>query len=293
MDIDGDGIVDILSGSYSRMEHDMAGLFQVLYGNKDGTFRRAEPLKGSDGKVLLLPGSREKNLTDRICTRPFAVDWDGDGKIDLVVGNFTGTFFWFKGEGKGKFSPKAEPILVDGKPLRVPGSHSDPFVIDINGDGALDLISGSTDGGVYWAENVAGKGKPPKLKAFRPLVKPGRPVEYGKVLREADLKRPTYATRVWVADVNGDGKLDLIVGDSVTLIEPAKGLSEEEMRKKQSEWQGELQAAQAALSKTEGDKEIDAKTKAKARAEYQKVYNRRSEFMKQEMTGFVWVYLQK
>ena len=158
-------------------------------------FGRREALKGSDGKELLLPGDREKNLTDKICTRPFAVDWDGDGKLDLVVGNFRGTFFWFKGEGKGKFSPKAQPILVDGKPLKIPGSHSDPFVIDINGDGALDIVSGSSDGGVYWAENVAGKGKPPQLKPFRPLIKPGPPAEYDKVLKESDLKRPTYASR--------------------------------------------------------------------------------------------------
>jgi hypothetical protein len=293
VDIDGDGIVDILSGSYSRMDKDMAGLFQVLYGNKDGTFRMAKTLHGSDGKELLLPGDQDKTLTDKICTRPFAVDWDGDGKLDLVVGNFTGTFFWFKGEGKGKFSPKAQPILVDGKPLKIPGSHSDPFVIDINGDGALDLVSGSTDGGVYWAENVAGKGKPPQLKPFQPLIKPGPPVEYGKMLKESDLKRPTYASRVWVADVNGDGKLDLIVGDSVTLMEPAKGLTEAEMKKKQSEWQGELQAAMEVMRKTDSDQTIDAKAKAKAREEYQKVYEKRSQFMKQEMTGFVWVYLRK
>ena len=43
-------------------------------------------------------------MTENICTRPFAVDWDGDGHLDLVVGNFAGTFYWFKGEGKGKFS---------------------------------------------------------------------------------------------------------------------------------------------------------------------------------------------
>jgi len=44
VDIDGDGIPDILSGSYSRMDKAMAGLFQVLYGKADGTFKKAEVL---------------------------------------------------------------------------------------------------------------------------------------------------------------------------------------------------------------------------------------------------------
>ena len=77
MDIDADGHRDILSGSYSRMEKDMAGLFQVLHGTGGGKFRKAEALKGTDGEPLILPGSRDKNLTDKICTRPFAADWDG------------------------------------------------------------------------------------------------------------------------------------------------------------------------------------------------------------------------
>ena len=55
MDIDGDGHLDILSGSYSRMDKDMAGLFQVLYGKADGTFRKAEVLKGTDGEPLIIP----------------------------------------------------------------------------------------------------------------------------------------------------------------------------------------------------------------------------------------------
>jgi hypothetical protein len=49
VDLDGDGHLDILSGSYSRMDKDMAGLIQVLYGKGDGTFRKAEVLKGTDG----------------------------------------------------------------------------------------------------------------------------------------------------------------------------------------------------------------------------------------------------
>ncbi len=80
----------------------MAGLFQVLHGKADGTFRRAEVLKGTDGEPLIIP-LNGRQMTENICTRPFAVDWDGDGRLDLVVGNFAGTFHLFKGQGKGKF----------------------------------------------------------------------------------------------------------------------------------------------------------------------------------------------
>src|SRR5205823_377552 len=79
---------------------------------------------------------------------------------------------WFKGQGKGKFAPKPELILAGDKPLKLPGAHSDPFLIDWDGDGDLDLISGCSDGGVYLAENKAGKGKPPEFLPFRPLIKP-------------------------------------------------------------------------------------------------------------------------
>jgi hypothetical protein len=309
VDLDGDGHRDILSGSYSRMESSMAGLFQVLYGKADGTFRKAEVLKGTDGEPLIIPADDKDQLTDKICTRPFAADWDGDGHLDLVVGNFAGTFYWFRGEGKGKFQPKPEQIKSGDKPLKIDGAHSDPFIIDWDGDGDLDLVTGSSDGGVYWAENKAGKGKMPVLGTLKTLIdtppKWGTPNEAPKPLREGDLTRPTYATRVWVEDINGDGKLDLLVGDSVTLVSPAKGLSDEEMTKKYAEWQEEFKKAQAALNASrrkdgkdgkdgkEEDKKKAEEEQKKANEEYYKVYRKRSEFMNEEMTGFVWLYLQK
>jgi hypothetical protein len=288
VDLFGNGHLDILSGSYSRMDKDMAGLFQVLRRKADGTFHKAQVLNGTDGEPLIIPAEKQ-NVIEKICTRPFAVDWDGDGHLDLVVGNFAGTFYWFKGEGKGRFQPKPEIIKSSGAPLKIQGHHSDPFVIDWDGDGALDLISGSSSGGVQWARNLAGKGKPPELGPFEWLIKPGRPIEYGQLLSEDELTGPTGSTRVWVADVNGDGKLDLLVGDSVTLLSPAKGVSKEEFQKKFADWRKAVQAASKEFSSARAD---PAKSQ-KANEEYQKTYNQRTEFMNEERTGFVWLYIQK
>lgn len=287
MDIDGDGERDILSGSYSRMENAMAGLFQVLYGQPDGTFRKAEVLNGADGEPLIIP-VKDQQWTENICTRPFAVDWDGDDQLDLVVGNFVGSFYWFKGEGKGKFRPTPEAIKVDDEPLKIEGHHSDPFVIDWDGDGDLDLVSGSANGGVQWAENTAGPGKLPELRPFRMLIKPGRSINYGEIVREKDLTGPTSSLRIWVADVNGDGKLDILVGDSVPLISPAGGLSESEFKQKFAQWQDAVQAANKAFRET-----TDEAERAKAQQEITKVYNQRNEFMNEDRTGFVWLYLRK
>jgi hypothetical protein len=308
VDLNGDGFQDILSGSYSRMERPMAGLFQVLWGKSDGTFQAAEVLKGTDDNPLLIPLRTGENAwIDGICTRPTAVDWDGDGNLDLITGNFTGTFYLFMGEGKGRFQPKGEFVTSEDGPLNFHGHHSDPFMVDWDGDGDLDLLSGSGEGGAQWSENTAGPGKPPKLKPFQSLIEPIAAVKYGERLSDADLKGPTRATRIWVDDINSDGKLDILIGDSVTLVEPAMGLTDDEFRAKSAEWQKEWNAAVAEMNssaandnkatdedkKTEGDKKTDEKKRAEAQKRIQELYSKRSSFIKEDMTGFVWLYLQK
>jgi TPP-dependent pyruvate/acetoin dehydrogenase alpha subunit len=89
--------------------------------------------------------------------------------------------------------------------------------------------------------------------------------------------------------MNGDGKLDLLVGDSVTLIAPAEGLSAEEFKKKFAEWQSAVAAASKELSSATADQS----KRQKASEEFNKVYQQRTEFMKEDRTGFVWLYLQK
>jgi hypothetical protein len=273
------------------MEQPMAGLFQVLRGQSEGAFKKAETLGGTDGNPLIIPCDKE-NWTENICTRPFAIDWDGDGHLDLVVGNFPGTFYLFKGQGQGKFLPEPEQLKSGDEPLRIQGHHSDPFVIDWDTDGDLDLLSGSSEGGVQWSENRAGPNKPPKLEAFQSLIKPGSHPASGQVFRDDDLVGPTSNTRVWVDDVNGDGKLDIFVGDSTTLVSPANGASEQGFKTKYKEWNEAVAKVLQELRSPSDDK-ADNKARNEAQQRFQKLYSDRSAFMNEDRTGFVWLYLQK
>ena len=125
--------------------------------------------------------------------------------------------------------------------------------------------------------------------SFRPLIKPGKEHKYGEPLREEELVSPTTATRIWVTDVNGDGKLDILVGDNTMLISPAKGLSREEFETKRKEWESKI----AEVSKEMNDQKADDAARNKANEKFQKLYQEREKFMKEERTGFVWLYLQK
>lgn len=290
MDLNGDSINDILSGSYSRTdEQPMAGLFQILLGNKDGTFKKPEVVKGTDDKPLIIPSKGENDIIESICTRPTAVDWDSDGDLDLVVGNFAGKFWLFSGEGAGKFNPVPQTLKAGDSALKLMGKHAvhgDPFVIDWDKDGDLDILSGSSAGGVQWAENTAGAKKPAVLKPFATLI--AGPAEVKGECRPNEVSVPDGSTRVWVADINHDGKLDVLVGDTINLISPAKDLGEEEFKKQYDAWKAEM----AGLTKqTEGVE--DQEKLGPIYEKMSKMHEKRRDFMIEDRTGFVWLYLQK
>ena len=186
--------------------------------------------------------------------------------------------------------------------------------------GDTDLLSGSTNGGVQWSENSAGPKKMPELKSFVSLIEPGSQSGQGEILKESDLTGPTRSTRIWVDDVNDDGKLDILVGDCTTLVSPADGLTEDESKKKEADWQKRMEEIREKLTKLQeanetdkdaekddaerddaekddaekkADQEPDAEAMQKVIEEYQALYEEREKFIKEDRTGFVWLYLQK
>lgn len=107
-----------------------------------------------------------------------------------------------------------------------PGYHSDSFFTHWDGDGDLDMLSGGAGGEVVWFENSAGEEKPIPPGEFETLTTGNKVASRW----ENESAFVGDSSRVWVDDLNGDGKFNLIVGDRVSLKSPRGGASWEEDR---------------------------------------------------------------
>lgn len=128
---------------------------------------------------------------------PAMVDWNGDGKKDLVIGNQIGELLVFLNVGEDftpDFSSNGMKI-----PIKVAGSAT-PFIVDWNNDGKFDVVCGSEDGKIYIFINE-GDSKNPKFDKTNTLE-----------VNNKELKLPS-PTSVIAVDWDEDGKTDLLVSN--------------------------------------------------------------------------------
>ena len=214
MDWNQDRKLDILSGCYWT-DGAKAGQIQILIGKGGNDFEESVSLENILGKPLenveVSEGVRAE--TKAICTQQHAADYDNDGDLDLIVGCFSQQFFLYENkanEENGAQSLVEKPIMLS---IQSTAHHSAPHLADWDNDGDLDLLSGTSNGGVLISENT-GTPENPDWQPFKQLVQ-STAVRQQNAANEIQMAQ---STRVWATDWNGDGLLDLLVGDSTTLV---------------------------------------------------------------------------
>jgi hypothetical protein len=133
-DLDGDGDFDIILGTWDD---------ELLFVRNDGS--AAVPAWGT-------PEAGVATLTRGRNAQPTLGDIDGDGDLDLFIGESSGEINFYRNTGSAQ-SPVFE--LVDDKFNAIDvGRRSSPHLGDLDGDGDLDLLIGSEGEGIHLYRNV-------------------------------------------------------------------------------------------------------------------------------------------
>jgi hypothetical protein len=202
-DFDGDGDLDLVCGEF---------LDRFTYFENVGT--RAAPSYAAGRRLLDEAGAAVAMHLQMIV--PVAIDWDGDGDMDLVVGDEDGRVALVEHTGKvvGGSPRFRAPVYFQqrGADLKF-GALVTPTAADWDGDGDTDLVCGCSAGELGWFENLGG-GDPPRWAPPRRLEAGGKPIRI-MAGPNGSIQGPCEAkwgyTQPCAADWDGDGDLDLVV----------------------------------------------------------------------------------
>jgi len=201
-DFDGDGDLDLLCGEF--LDH--FNYYENIGSRTKPEFAAARQL-AHDGEPIAM---------DLEMITPVAFDWDGDGDMDLIVGDEDGRVALVEHTGSVEhgtpeflppryFQQQADEVKF--------GALVTPVSTDLDGDGDEDLVCGNSAGYIAWIENLDG-GNPPRWDAPRYFKSDGETLRV-QAGENGSIQGPCEAkwgyTTLSVADWDHDALPDLVV----------------------------------------------------------------------------------
>src|SRR5688572_2647140 len=154
----------------------------------------------------------DKPRAESLAAAPYATDFDNDGDYDMFIGNIEGSVVLIENVGHAKkpiFSTKRKKLEAAGKEIRTPNGDAGPVYEDWNHDGLRDLLIGAGDGSVWFYENT-GRKNAPAFAAGKMLIPAG---SWEPFPQNMEPKKSGARSKLCVTDYNGDGLVDLLLGD--------------------------------------------------------------------------------
>jgi hypothetical protein len=179
-DLDGDGDLDLLLANKldpSDLQRSFIYRIENIGSADRPAFRMRAPLE----------------LGKRFHAAPAFGDLDGDGRLDLIMGQWGPRLAWYRGTAQG-YEPVDTALVTISR-----GSNTVPTLGDMDGDGDLDLIVGESSG---WLNYYRNEGEPSRPR-FALVSDEFEAIQLGR--RSAPL----------LSDLDGDEDLDLVVGSEL------------------------------------------------------------------------------
>lgn len=208
VDWDNDGDLDIIVGIDTWDDYGWDNAYNARGEWTNGPLHGyIHLLENVDGKYFnrgkLQAGGRDIDTYGAPC--PCVADFDGDGDLDIICGEFRDRLTWFENKGnrtKAVFKAGRELRNAEGG-IRFHIQMIVPVPCDFDRDGLADLIVSDEDGSVSFVRNTG------KVSKHMPVFE--SPVKFRQ---KADLLKFGALCTPCSYDWDGDGREDIVSGNS-------------------------------------------------------------------------------